>query len=173
MSRLRALGAWLTPPRLRLLYREIAKFGVVGIAGVFVSLAVFNLLRGVTGLQTVRANIIATIVSIAFNYLGYRYFTYRHADRSRRKREIGLFALFSTIGALIENAVLYAATYGMHWDGPLAANFWKLTGIGVGFVFRFWSYRTWVFSSPPVQAAGPDGAEPAGPDRQAKADRRR
>jgi putative flippase GtrA len=131
----------------------MARFGVVGIAGVFVSLAVFNLLRAVTHLPTVRANITATLVAIAFNYVGYRYFTYRHADRSHRARQIGLFALFSVIGAVIENGVLYTATYGLHWDSTPAANFWKLTGIGAGFLFRFWSYRTWVFSAPPAGAA--------------------
>jgi putative flippase GtrA len=146
------LSAWST--RLRLLCLEIAKFGVVGGAGVVVSMIIFNLLRSVTDLQTVRANVVATVVAIAFNYVGYRYFTYRHADRSRQGKEVGLFALFSAIGAIIENAVLYAATYGMHWDGPPAANFWKLTGIGLGFLFRFWSYRTWVFTSPPAEPVG-------------------
>lgn len=134
--------------RLRLACREIARFGVVGICGVFVSLAVFNLLRGTTELPTGRANAVATVVSIAFNYAGYRCFAYRHADRTHRARQVWLFVLFSAIGAVIENGVLYAATYGMHWSSPLAANFWKLAGIGMGFLFRFWSYRTWVFSPP-------------------------
>ena len=163
MSRPRASST-----RLRRLYQEIAKFGAVGIAGVFVSLAVFNLVRGTTDLQTVRANVIATVVSVAFNYLGYRYFTYRHAERTRKGREIGLFALFSAIGAVIENAVLYAATYGMHWDGPLAANFWKLAGIGVGFLFRFWSYRTWVFSTGPTVPVELHPVLRAEPERRAE-----
>ncbi|MEU6175754.1 GtrA family protein [Streptantibioticus parmotrematis] len=147
MSRLSALNT-----RLRLLYREIAKFGVVGIAGIGVNLVVFNLLRETTHLQTVRASIIATTVSIAFNYVGFRYFTYRDADRSGRGREIGLFVFFSAIGALIENGVLFLATYGMGWDGPLANNFFKFLGIGVATLFRFWSYRTWVFRSLPAKA---------------------
>lgn len=142
MSRLSALHT-----RLRLLYREIAKFGLVGVAGIGVNLAVFNLLRGVTDLQTVRASFVATIVAIAFNYVGFRYFTYRNADRGGRGREIGLFVLFSAIGAVIENGVLFIATYGMGWDGPLANNFFKFAGIGVATLFRFWSYRTWVFRS--------------------------
>jgi putative flippase GtrA len=142
MSRLRALNA-----RLGLLYREIAKFGVVGIAGIGVNLAVFNLLRAITDLQVVRASIIATVVSIAFNYVGFRYFTYRDRDKQGRGKEISLFAFFSAIGALIENGVLFVATYGLGLDGPLANNFFKFLGIGVATLFRFWSYRTWVFRS--------------------------
>lgn len=147
MSRLNALNT-----RLRLLYREIAKFGLVGIAGIGVNLLIFNVLRGVTDLQTVRASIIATVVSIAFNYVGFRYFTYRDRDHGGRGKEIGLFVFFSAIGALIENGVLFIATYGMGWDGPLANNFFKFTGIGVATLFRFWSYRTWVFRSLPGKA---------------------
>ena len=148
MSRLSALNT-----RLRLLYREIAKFGVVGIAGIFVNIAVFNLLRSTTHLQTVRASVVATTVSIVFNYIGFRYFTYRDSrDNGSFGREAGLFVFFSAIGLVIENGVLYGATYGMGWDGPLANNFFKFAGIGVATLFRFWSYRTWVFRSLPAQA---------------------
>ncbi len=142
MSRLRTLHA-----RLRLLYLEIAKFGIVGIAGIGVNLLVFNLLRGATDLQTVRASVIATTVSIIFNYVGFRYFTYRDRESGRFGREFGLFLFFSVIGAVIENGVLYVATYPLGFHGPLANNFFKFTGIGVATLFRFWSYRTWVFRS--------------------------
>lgn len=142
MSRLSALNA-----RARLLYQEIAKFGVVGIAGIGVNLLVFNVLRGSTSLQPVRASVIATVVSIVFNYVGFRYFTYRDREKTGRGREIGLFAFFSLIGAMIENGVLYFATYGMGWDSTLSNNVFKFVGIGVATLFRFWSYRTWVFRS--------------------------
>jgi putative flippase GtrA len=147
MSRLSALNT-----RLRLLYREIAKFGVVGVLGIFVQIIAFNLLHSGFGLQTVRANVVATIIAIAFNYIGFRYFTYRKADKRQQGREISLFVLFSVIGLVIQNGVLYAATYGMGWDSLLANNFWNLTGIGIATLFRFWSYRTWVFRSLPAQA---------------------
>jgi putative flippase GtrA len=147
MSRRSALNT-----RLRLLYREIGKFGVVGIAGILVNLVVFNLLRNATHLQTVRASVVATVVAIAFNYLGFRYFTYRDRERGGRGRELGLFVFFSIIGLFIENGVLYGATYGMGWDSPLANNVFKFAGIGIATLFRFWSYRTWVFRSLPAKA---------------------
>src|SRR5262245_5323221 len=80
------------------LVREVAKFGVVGVAGIFVNLGVFNLLRHGTSLQVVRASVLATVVAIAFNYVGFRYFTYRERDRNGRTREIGLFLAFSAVG---------------------------------------------------------------------------
>ncbi|MDV5146164.1 GtrA family protein [Streptomyces sp. SBC-4] len=139
--------------RLNGLFREVAKFGVVGGLGVLVNLGVFNLVRHFSDLQVVRASLIATVVAIGFNYVGFRYFTYRDRDKSGRTKELSLFLLFSLVGMVIENGVLYAATYGFGWDGPLASNFFKFFGIGIGTLFRFWSYRTWVFRALPAKEA--------------------
>lgn len=139
--------------RLRHIFREVAKFGAVGGAGVLVNIAVFNLVRHLTDLQVVRASIVATVVSIAFNYVGFRYFTYRDRDKGGRTKELGLFLFFSAIGLVIENGVLYAATYGMGWDSPLQSNISKFAGIGIATLFRFWSYRSWVFKALPAHPA--------------------
>ncbi|MEU8982386.1 GtrA family protein [Streptomyces sp. NPDC058251] len=139
--------------RFDLLLREVAKFGAVGGAGLLVNLLVFNLVRHATGLQVVRASVIATVVAIAFNYVGFRYFTYRDRDRGGRTKELTLFLLFSAVGLVIENGVLYAATYGFGWDSPLQSNVFKFLGIGIATLFRFWSYRTWVFRTLPAREA--------------------
>ncbi|WP_241740997.1 GtrA family protein [Streptomyces sp. L2] len=145
---------------LRRLVREVAKFGAVGGAGVLVNLGVFNLVRHVSDLQVVRASIIATVVAIAFNYVGFRYWTYRDADKSGRTRELTLFLLFSAVGLVIENGVLYLATYGFGWDTPLQNNIFKFVGIGVATLFRFWSYRSWVFRAMPARESAAEGTEP-------------
>ncbi|MFD3501449.1 GtrA family protein [Streptomyces sp. NPDC058676] len=142
--------------RVDRLVREAAKFGAVGGAGVLVNLLVFNLTRHTTDLQVVRASVIATVVAIAFNYVGFRYFTYRDRDKSGRTRELTLFLLFSMVGLVIENGVLYAATYGFGWDSPLQSNIFKFVGIGIATLFRFWSYRSWVFRALPVKEAVAD-----------------
>ncbi|WBO65873.1 GtrA family protein [Streptomyces camelliae] len=138
---------------LQRLVREVAKFGTVGVAGIFVNLGVFNLVRNASHLQVVRASIIATVVAIAFNYVGFRYWTYRDREKSGRTKELTLFLFFSAIGLVIENGVLYLATYGFGWDSPLQSNVSKFVGIGVATLFRFWSYRTWVFRVQPAQEA--------------------
>ncbi|MFJ5227028.1 GtrA family protein [Streptomyces sp. NPDC088400] len=143
--------------RLDRLVREVAKFGAVGGAGLLVNLLVFNLVRHTTELPVVRASILATVVAIAFNYVGFRYFTYRDRDKSRRTKELTLFLLFSVVGLVIENGVLYAATYGFGWDTPLQSNVFKFLGTGVATLFRFWSYRTWVFRTLPAEDAGTSG----------------
>ncbi|MCZ1009588.1 GtrA family protein [Streptomyces lydicus] len=139
--------------RLEALVREVAKFGAVGGAGVVVNFVVFNLVRQLTEVPVVRASIIATVVATGTNYLGYRYFTYRDRDRQGRTKELTLFLLFSAVGLVIENGLLYVATYGFHWDSPLQSNVFKFLGIGFATLFRFWSYRTWVFRSLPAREA--------------------
>ncbi len=62
-----------------------------------------------------------------------------------------LFLLFSAAGAVIENGVLYAATYGFGWNSPVQSNVFKILGIGIATLFRFWSYRSWVFKALPAK----------------------
>ncbi|MEV7310083.1 GtrA family protein [Streptomyces microflavus] len=138
--------------RLDLLAREVAKFGVVGAVGLLVNILVFNLLRHTTDLQVVRASVLATFVAILCNYVGFRYWTYRDRDKSGRTRELTLFLLFSAAGAVIENGVLYLATYGFDWNTPVQSNVFKILGIGIATLFRFWSYRSWVFKTLPDRA---------------------
>ncbi|MES4906650.1 MULTISPECIES: GtrA family protein [unclassified Streptomyces] len=151
MSEQRTIGRLRA--RVDQLAREVLKFGAVGGAGVFVNLGVFNLIKHLTELPTVRASIVATVVATLFNYLGYRYFTYRERDSQGRTKELTLFLLFSAVGLVIENGVLYAATYGFGWDSQLQNNVFKFLGIGIATLFRFWSYRTWVFRALPAREA--------------------
>ncbi|MFD7721594.1 GtrA family protein [Streptomyces sp. NPDC059814] len=139
--------------RLDVLAREIAKFGVVGAVGLVVNIAVSNLLWRYTDIPTVRAGLMATFVAILCNYVGFRYWTYRDRDKSGRTRELTLFLLFSAAGAVIETGVLYAATYGFGWNSPVQSNVFKIVGIGVATLFRFWSYRSWVFKALPDKEA--------------------
>ncbi|RKN37383.1 GtrA family protein [Streptomyces hoynatensis] len=142
--------------RLRGIAREAAKFGTVGALGFLVNVAVFNLCRQSAGLAPVRSGVLATSAAICANYLGNRYWTYRHRDKTGRRREASLFLLFSGVGMVIENGLLALSHYGLGFTSPLADNLAKnVVGLGLGSLFRFWSYRTWVFrSAPPAPPAG-------------------
>ncbi|MFF5726697.1 GtrA family protein [[Kitasatospora] papulosa] len=139
--------------RLDLLAREVVKFGAVGALGLVVNIAVSNLIWRTTEIPVVRAGLMGTVVAILFNYVGFRYWTYRDRDKTGRTRELTLFLLFSAVGAVIETGVLYVATYGFGWDSPVQSNMFKILGIGIATLFRFWSYRTWVFRALPAKEA--------------------
>ncbi|WP_059007334.1 GtrA family protein [Streptomyces specialis] len=147
--------------RLRGIAQEAAKFGTVGAFGFLVNVIVFNLCTQAAGLAPVRSGVLATSAAICANYVGNRYWTYRHADKTGRSREAGLFLLFSGAGMVIENGVLALSHYGLGFTSPLADNLAKnVIGLGIGSLFRFWSYRTWVFRTAQAPAPAP-GSEPA------------
>lgn len=141
------MGEWRSVrTRLEQVVHELAKFGTVGAFGFLVNVAVFNLCIHALDLATVRSGVIATAAAICTNYVGNRYWTYRDADKNRVRRELTLFMLFSGIGLVIENGVLALSHYGFGFTSPLADNIAKnVIGLGIGTVFRFWSYRNWVF----------------------------
>ncbi|WP_434590500.1 GtrA family protein [Streptomyces sp. A5-4] len=140
--------------RLDRLVRELAKFGAVGAVGFVVNAIVFNVCVHYFDLAVVRSGVIATAVAIGTNYLGNRYWTYRSSDKRGRSRELTLFLLFSGVGLVIENGVLALSHYGLGFTSTLADNVAKnVIGLGIATVFRFWSYRTWVFRETPERDA--------------------
>jgi hypothetical protein len=74
---------------------------------------------------------------------------------------MALFLAFSCVGLVIENGILYLATYGFHWDSTLQSNVFKFLGVGLATLFRFWSYRTWVFRAVPARRAMAEAVEEA------------
>ncbi|MBV6696605.1 GtrA family protein [Kitasatospora aureofaciens] len=135
--------------KLRGLSGEVVKFGIVGLSGVVVNFVVFWVCINGLHLASLRSNIAATLIAIATNYLGYRYWLYRDRDAASRKREITLFLVFSGIGMLIETGVLGFSVYVLGLDSHFEQLGAKVAGLAVATVFRFVSYRTWVFTALP------------------------
>lgn len=135
------------------LIAQFAKFGVVGGLGVLVNLAVFNLLL-FTVFDSSRihegplwANIIATIVAIAFNWVGNRYWTFREHRGKQLLREAVEFTIVSLGGLLIGLGCLWISHYALGFDSKLADNIASnVVGLALGTIFRFVFYRVWVFS---------------------------
>ncbi|MGW8374635.1 GtrA family protein [Actinacidiphila sp. SB3-2] len=123
------------------------------------NVVVFNLCMHTLKLAPVRSGVISQVVAIGTNYLGNRYWTYRHSDKRRVRRETASFFFFSGIGLVIENGVLAISHYGLGHTSTLADNIAKnVVGLGIGTLFRFWAYRTWVFKSP-EDSGGPGAGE--------------
>ncbi|MFJ8626776.1 GtrA family protein [Kitasatospora sp. NPDC093550] len=147
--------------KLRGLQGEVVKFGIVGLSGVVVNFAVFWVCINALGLASVRSNIVATVIAIATNYLGYRYWLYRDRDAASRKREITLFLVYSGIGMLIETGVLGFSVYVLDLRSHYQQIGAKVIGLAIATVFRFVSYRTWVFKATPEQPVELPAQEPA------------
>ncbi|MEU1604777.1 GtrA family protein [Micromonospora matsumotoense] len=143
----------LLPERWQKFIREALKFGIVGGVNTVINYAVFNALALTVFVDgQLKATVIATIVATITSYLMNRHWTYRDRPKSALKREYALFFLFNGAGLIIELGVLAAAKYGLGFNSLLALNVAKTGGVLLATLFRFWSYRTFVFQPVPRHA---------------------
>ncbi len=131
---------------------QLARFGTVGLVGLVVDVALFNLLRvtvldpGVIAEGPIIAKIVSTSVAIAVNWLGSRYWTFRLERRRPAAREAVEFAIVSLGGMLIAVGCLALSRYGFGFTSLLADNIASnVVGLALGSAFRFALYRSWVF----------------------------
>ncbi|PYC70024.1 polysaccharide synthesis protein GtrA [Micromonospora arborensis] len=136
----------LLPERWQKFIHEALKFGIVGGINTVINYAVFNALALTVFVNgQLKASVIATIVATITSYLMNRHWTYRDRPKSALRREYVLFFLFNGAGLLIELGAVAAAKYGLDIHGLLALNVAKTAGVLLATLFRFWSYRTFVF----------------------------
>ena len=131
--------------RFRVLIHEAAKFGVVGLVGFIVSLGGADVLRYGAGVGKYKAVIAATVLATVVTFVGNRYWAFRHRERTGMGRETVLFFVFNAIGLLIQLACVAIVQDGANLNGKVWYNVANLVGIGLGTLFRFWSYRKWVW----------------------------
>ncbi len=128
------------------------KFGVVGLIGLVIDVTLFNLLRfGVFGedhwaQSAIGAKTISTSVAIIFNWLGNRYWTFRHHRRRNYVREFVEYVAVSIGGMLIALACLWVSHHWLGFTSILADNVaTNVVGLALGTAFRFLLYRYWVY----------------------------
>lgn len=134
------------------LVHELGKFGAVGGFAFIVDVALFNIAVGSFGMEQLTAKTLSTVVAATVAFLGNRFWTWRHRERSNPAREYMLFFFFNAVGLGIAVACLGISRYwlGSIWPEVfrtvLADNIASyLVGTGLGTIFRFWSYRRFVF----------------------------
>jgi putative flippase GtrA len=171
---------------VRTLLGQFARFGVIGAIGFVIDTTVFTLLI-VTFLSATTlhegpliAKVIATTLAIVFNWLGNRFWTFR-AHRGRQLLREGIeFGIVSLGGMLIGLACLWTSHYLLGFTSELADVISSnVIGLGLGTLFRFTLYRTWVFAphrGEPEPAVFPElgtgpvatTATPTSPSRQSR-----
>lgn len=129
----------------------LLKFGVVGIIGLVIDVAVFNALRlGVLGDGWVQsplgAKTVSTSVAILCNWLGNRYWTFRAHRRRDYLREFAEYVVVSIGGMAISLGCLWISHHLLGLTSLLADNISSnVIGLGLGTAFRFLLYRYWVW----------------------------
>jgi putative flippase GtrA len=144
--------------RYDVLAREMAKFGTVGAIAFAVDLSLLNLLNVGLGVPELRSKVVSAVAATCVAFALNRHWTFRHREQQGLGRESVLFFALNGVGLAISLVVIGAVTYGLDLQGPLALNVANVVGTGFGTLFRFWSYRRFVWLHPEqVAAAAEDG----------------
>jgi putative flippase GtrA len=144
--------------RFRQLIHEGAKFCVVGGIGAIVTLAGADILHNHLGQNKYLAITISTLVATAVTFVGNRYWTFRHRSGKGTTHESAMFFVLNGVGLLIGYACIWVVQDAVGLSGALWYDFANFLGLVFGTLFRFWSYRKWVWQAQP--AAGLNGAAP-------------
>ena len=130
---------------------EFMKFGLVGAIAYVIDVTTFNVLRfhGTEGIlydKPLTAKAISTALATTWAYFGNRHWTFRHRQRTSFRREYLLFFLLNGVGMVIALSCLGISHYALDLTSALADNISaNVIGLVLGTIFRFWSYRKWVF----------------------------
>jgi putative flippase GtrA len=96
--------------------------------------------------KPVTASILSGALSILVAYFGNRHWTWKDRQRSGASREITLFFIINLISLSFTVICLAISRYILGFDSAVADNISaNIIGVGIGTLFRFWSYRTIVF----------------------------
>ncbi|MGW2145964.1 GtrA family protein [Nonomuraea bangladeshensis] len=131
--------------RFSSLVHELAKFGSIGAVAFVIDTGLLNFCHVVIGLGPLTSKLAATVVSTTFAYLGNRYWTFRHREQTGLGREYFLFFLLNGIALLFGILAIGFTTYTLGLTDTLSVNISNIVGVGLGTLFRYWSYKKWVF----------------------------
>jgi len=131
--------------RFRHLIHEGFKFLVIGAIGTIVTFGVANALQPIGRYKAVT---IATILATVVTYLGNRYWTFRNRQGQGTTRESIIFFVLNGVGLLIFYGCIGLTDLAGVGHSKLWYNIALVVGTGLGTLFRFWSYRKWVWLAP-------------------------
>ena len=142
----------------RLVTPEVVTFLAVGGAGYVVDVGGFNLLRAVPLFATHDpswAKAVAVALATVVTYVGNRAVTWRDSTSPHRRREIALFVVLNVVGLGFSVVALLVSHDLLGLTGAVADNVSaNVIGLGLGTLFRFWTYRRFVFVTDRTRADG-------------------
>ncbi|NUQ89227.1 GtrA family protein [Glycomyces sp. MUSA5-2] len=139
---------------------ELIRFAGVGGTAYIIDFGLFNLAYLGMDWSYWWAKILSSVVAMTVAFFGNRHWTWRERrGTAAAHRQYGLYFFFNGIGLLISLACIWANSglaqvWPQYFDNPLAVNLAaNFFGVGLGTIFRFFAYRTWVFRTPKLAEA--------------------
>jgi putative flippase GtrA len=130
----------------RILLKEVSAFGLIGALAFAIDLGIFAWLAHYGALK---ANFVSTVTSTAFAYVGNRHLSFSHRARTGLARETTFFFGINLIALAFSELVIALFVYPLDYAHDSTTVFVvKVVTIGIGTIFRFWSYKRFVFLHP-------------------------
>jgi putative flippase GtrA len=130
----------------RILLKELTAFGAVGAVALLIDVGIFTWLQDNGALK---AKAVSTVVSTTFAYFGNRHLSFSHRARTGLGRETSFFFGINLITLIFSELVIALFVYPLHYaHGSTVVALVNLGTIGIGTIFRFWSYKRFVFLHP-------------------------
>lgn len=86
---------------------QIFKFGIVGVVATIIDFIFLYVFREFCCFSIIVANTLAFIISVIYNYWASLTFVFEVDDNKDKKRQFIIFIIFSVIGLLINNLLVY------------------------------------------------------------------
>jgi len=139
--------------QFRLLIHEGAKFLIVGLVGTIVTFGVATALKGIGEYKAVT---IATILATVVTYLGNGHWAFKNRQGQGTARDTIVFLVLNGVGLLFYYGCIGLTDLAGVRNEILWYEMALVVGTGLGTLFRFWSYRKWVWVA--VENVPPDAA---------------
>jgi len=141
--------------RFATLIAELTKFGLIGTLGLITDIGGANILHGPAGLGPLTSKAISATVATVLSYAGHRLWTFRHRANQGLLRGWVIFFGLNLVGLLISLLAIGFVTGVLRLHSLAAYNVAQAVGVVLGMLFRYWSYKRWVFLAfEPGQQAG-------------------
>lgn len=129
--------------------RQLMNIGLVGTIGTAITMVGANVLRHWFGDSPVQTTVAPAMLATWVSYLLHRCWTFKHCESDGSRREVAVFFALNGVGLVIQLVMQVMCQgftlYALGLDGPVPYNLALLVGTGLGTLFRYWSYRRWVF----------------------------
>jgi putative flippase GtrA len=130
----------------RILLKELTAFGFIGALALVIDISIFAWLAP-NG--AIKAKAISSVVSTTFAYFGNRHLSFSHRARTGVARETSFFFGINLITLVFSELVIALFVYPLGYaHGSRMVFLVNLLTIAIGTVFRFWSYKRFVFLHP-------------------------
>lgn len=147
-------------PNLKKTFKQLIKFGLVGVMNTLVDLIILNIetvLTGVTeGTGYAIQKGVSFLAAVIFSYFLNKYWTFRDTSREHEAKKFSQFVFVSVIGMLINvtTATIVVTYLKIPVNDILQlklltdqiwVNIGALSGTAVGLIWNFVGYKIWVF----------------------------